>query len=498
MLEKLDLEPLKFSMFVKNNQGYSTKFGGLRMILLIVLIILAVVAFGKELFIKQNPIVISSENYVGHAIVDRKNINIAVALMLVGGYKIENVDKYVEFNLLLADTDGSREKNEDKTRFTTTKLVPCENSSLFKENKYNITSNLISIPSTYSCFDENSPLIPDLEGSFGNPKFKVWILTLDYCRNTTENNNSCKSREEIQNYLPVFYVHTIMSDYYLDSKDLDQPLKETYAKKLLRVSTKNSRMDTFYYRTFNYFSDNGIILEDKAFTKGFYVNKVETDCLYDSNTSELLRVTWTLENIESIYERSYVKFQKVAADIGGFLKFITMILSFISQKYSIVHFYNYLFNHFQTKSCSMENTSIAFNRIDNKTKKQINNFYKDDLTNIIKLNLSANKLNQSNMKSKKLKEIDISIFDIVKFYLCCKYFRRLNVKRLILIKNFFKNRFTIENYIEGIENIEIYNKIRYSKNIQIYSNLVNESIFNKMINNKEDEERVIKDILLLK
>lgn len=350
MLQKLDLEPLKFSPFVNNNKGYSTKLGGIKTILILILVILSIIAFGKELFLKENPIVISSENYISYPTIEKSSINIAVAPMLSGGFKIENIEKYVELNVGIADTDGSRADNSQKSIFIKSKLTSCEDNSLFKENLYNITSKLISIPSTYSCIDKSNFDIPNLEGSYGNPKFKIWFITMNYCKNTTENNNFCKSRDEIQKYLPVFFFHIILSDYYIDSLDLNKPLKETYTTKLLRVSAKNSRRDSFYYRTFNYISDRGLILEDKSLKQGFYLNKFDTDCLFDPETSEILRVNISIENIDSTYERSYVKFQKVAADIGGFLKFITVILVFISQKYSILDFYIYLSKYYLSKS----------------------------------------------------------------------------------------------------------------------------------------------------
>lgn len=485
MLESLDLEPLKFTPFVNNQSGYITKLGGIKMIILLILVVLSIVAFGKELFLKENPIVISSENYIRYPTLNKDSVNIAMAPHLIGGFKIDESEKYLEFNVKIADTDGSRQENSEKTIFTQGKMMPCEDNELFIENKYNITSNLISIPSIYSCLNKSSSAVSNLEGSFGNPKFKIWMITLDYCKNTTMNKNHCKSREEIQRYLPIFNVHIIMSDYYLDSKDNQKPLKETFSTKLLRVSTKNSRRDVFFFRTFNYFSDDGIILEDKSLRKGFYLNKVETDCLYDPDTSEVLRIILSLENIESIYERSYVKFQKVAADIGGFLKFITVILSFISHKYSIVHFYNYISNYFQSQS-KLGNGSRS-----NSQSQIIDNIKNNDMTktkiyNIVQntskfvgIKLNENKqINYSNVDV--YENVVFSFFDSIKFYLCCKYFKKSNIKRLIFISDYFKKKYSIENLIYIMNDIEISNKMRFKENMKERSALVSQIIYQSM------------------
>lgn len=486
MIQKLDLEPLKFSPYVNNNQGYITKFGGVKMILVLILILLSIIAFGKELFLKENPIVISSENYISLPLINKERLSIAIAPMLLGGFKIENAEKYFEFNFNLADTDGSRPENSQKTIFTSVKMVKCEESQLFKENTFNITSKLISIPSTYLCIDKLNSNIIDIEGSYGNPKFKMWVISLDYCKNTTENNSHCKSRDEIQRYLPVFYAHIIISDYYIDSKNFNKPLQETYSTKLLRVSTKNSRKDIFFYRTFKYFSDSGIILENKSLTTGFYFHKFETDCLFDPNTTELLRLTLSIDNIESIFERSYVKFQKVAADIGGFLKFITVILTFISHKYSIVHFYNYLSNYFITQK-KEENISKHIQKSNqlNQLKTKINNFVNEKTSSRVVIKLNHHLNHDDNSKISK-RPIGISLLIGIKFYFCCKFFHNSDIKRLIFIGNYFKNKFSIESLLNVINEVEISKKIKFKENVNEYNQLLNRMIHFKINDSQEN------------
>lgn len=96
MLQSLDLEPLKFTPYINNSQGYKTKFGGIKTILLIMLVILSIIAFGKELFLKSNPIVISSENYINYPIINKDQVNIAVAPHFLGGAQIKDMEKYIE------------------------------------------------------------------------------------------------------------------------------------------------------------------------------------------------------------------------------------------------------------------------------------------------------------------------------------------------------------------------------------------------------------------
>jgi len=69
----------------------------------------------------------------------------------------------------------------------------------------------------------------------------------------------------------------------------------------------------------------------------------------------MLKVVFTLDKFQEKIERSYIKIQKVAADIGGIIKFFSLIFSFLATQYSNLRFYDYLINFIRNEESQILN-----------------------------------------------------------------------------------------------------------------------------------------------
>ena len=188
--------------------------------------------------------------------------------------------------------------------------------------------------------------------NFADSKFNMWILYVNYCKNTTENNFHCKSREEIQEIMKETYFYLTFTNFYIDSSDYQLPIKKTYTRVSIRSSASNNRRDTFHLRKFYYYSDNGLLLEDWKKHEGFFIQKHEYDILEDKNSELMLKIGFTLDKFQQKIQRSYIKIQKVAADIGGIIKFFSLIFSFLATNYSKIKLYDYFISYFKLKASS--------------------------------------------------------------------------------------------------------------------------------------------------
>ena len=367
-------------------------------------------------------------------------------------------------------------KAKPSTIFQTFNAVPCSSQKFFTENMYNLTSNLIAVPEDYYCLDRNITDIKNLEGSFGMSKFIIWSVKANICVNSTLNNNHCKPREEINKFLGIFYIHILMPDIYIDSKDIDKPIKERFTSKLFRVSPVNQRRDYLYYRIIDYYSDESIMLQSQDYRKSFILSRMETDCLYDLNTSNILEATISIDLIRTKIERSYTKIQKIAADIGGFIKLCNIVLSFISLKYSRLHFYAYLHSYFVKHKPNQQNQSIN-------TKLPYENTINKDITlksfnqNVLKIN----NLISSKNNIKETKVFNYSLLAFIKYYLCCfkSDYEKLKLKR---IKAYVDSTYSFENIITlHEENLYIKTLLYQEKTIE-FDDLIKSTIFNKFDN----------------
>ena len=144
------------------------------------------------------------------------------------------------------------------------------------------------------------------------------MLKAFYCTNSTENNNHCKSREEIQRSLNFFYIHFLSSNYYIQSPDYKIPVKNTVSSRLLDMSISTVKSEVYFYKPIEFTSDDGFLLESKETINSYSIDKAESSSFYNKDANQFLLIMITLDNITSVYGRSYTKIQKVAADVGGF------------------------------------------------------------------------------------------------------------------------------------------------------------------------------------
>ena len=273
MLKKLDLiNEFQCSILIENERYFKTKLGGMFTIILMLLSLLCIIGFGKDFVMRSSPTVYFSEIKEENKSIKRKGFKAAIGLNISGGFTFQDLDRLVEIYIVDTDTNPA---NDPVTTFRYLKSPKCMNMESLNSTYFELKNSFIAEESNYFCFPDE--LQSNLENTFGNPKFKIWKFEIHYCKNTTENNNHCLSREKIQEKMKEIYIQLIWSNYYIDSSDYQEPVKFSYENMLMimRGSTLASRQDLLYYKKFEYFSDNGILLEDKIKYEGFYLDKHE-------------------------------------------------------------------------------------------------------------------------------------------------------------------------------------------------------------------------------
>jgi len=318
-MRKLDVNSgFKVNILILRDTTFRTSFGGFLSIIIFILSILYIIAFGKDIFktiIKNSPIVYLSDYINNHTLRLEKTIfDAAIASMNLGGATITNIEKMINIDVIIAKTNS---KNNPITDYTFVNSKKCKDY-LTKEKFNEIKMRFITSEESYFSFSNNTS---NLENTFGNPKFNIWMFQISFCKNTTENNNNCLPIEKIHKNLKEVYFQLIFSNNYIDSSDFGEPVKFNYNDMLIRSTSYSNRLDTFYLKKFDYFSDNGFILEDKIKYSGFYVNKHEFDSIPIISSNVIFKVIFTLDEFQQKIERSYIIIQKIAADIGGIIKF---------------------------------------------------------------------------------------------------------------------------------------------------------------------------------
>lgn len=345
-MQNVDFYPYSPTLQVNSSDGYKTRVGGVITMMIALGILLSAIAFCRELFEKSNPFVLSSINFDQGPTLKKDSISLFVAPLLPGGLIIPEVETYFKFTVEMSNTDAGNSTRPGNI-MSYFELQRCPQTVMYA-NKDMYAPYLFQSFDYYYCLDPGSEdRLLDLYGSYGNLKFILWNLVLSPCVNTTENNNSCKSIEQIRDKLPLFYVHLEITNMLVDSFDLLNPLKPIFTSHLMRASSFNSRDEIIYFTTIFYNTDMGFILEDKSEIKGFEISRTETDSLYvdaeNLKDSYMVKIKITLLNQKLIYVRGYIKIQTIAANIGGLAKFLILVLGYLNSKYNNVFFLRYIY-----------------------------------------------------------------------------------------------------------------------------------------------------------
>ena len=364
-MKQLDLiSEFKSNILVDRDSLFRTSFGGCLTILIAVISALCIFGFGRELYSKNNPIVTTSDYIDSNSLkLDRSIFKTAISPVKTGGELYQDLDKMIE---VTSSSLIINPNNEPISSFSHSRAKKCKNSEM-KNSFMNDEEN-------YYCLSEKTN--NNLEGSYGNSTFSVWIFYVNYCLNTTENNYHCKSREEIQKTMNEIYFQIVFTNFYIDSSDYNTPVKSNYNEIIIRSSATNYRFDAFFFKKFDFFSDNGFILKDKVEQKGFYLERHEFDTIHDNDSQIMIKI---VDKFQQKIERNYIKLQKIAADNGGIIKFFSLLFSFLATNYSNLRFYDYLINHLKFQE---RKTYEKYNHIKSGLFLQTNVSEKENLRNL--------------------------------------------------------------------------------------------------------------------
>lgn len=331
---------------VNSTKGYVSNAGGFFSIILALLTVLSLIAFSKDLVFKTNPNSSYTEDTNPNAFISNDKLFLTMAPLLTGGISIQNVEQYLDIEFGVIDMDGRR--NTSATAYYNYyKAIPClsSNDQKFKANYDSIKSFFAVNETNYFCGPPEHRQI-DLLSTYGSSKFIAWDIKVKFCKNTTES-ASCKSKEDIKKLLNLFFVQIVISTNLIDTSNLEAPFIQTYTSKILRVSATTTRQDINFLKTMTLKSDEGFLMESLILTESYFLSRADNDSIYDDNPEAILRLLITNDQNSMNIKREYVKIQKVAADVGGILKFFLIIVSgcnlLISKVDFLTHFYNRLY-----------------------------------------------------------------------------------------------------------------------------------------------------------
>ena len=335
------------------------------------------------------------------------------------------------------------------------------------------------------------------------------------CVNSTENNNSCKSQEEIDNYMSSGYFSIILKDFGLNPSNYSFPVVPTLQDLYTTIDKKIMKNYILNFGITEIQTDKGIVNENIKVKKYLqYRKELQTFTFRDEQDyysgKSVILVQLKLDDTIHVQKRSYIKISDVFSRIGGYMQLLNtvflLLTSIVNKLHSELKIINSIFSFnlkknkvilkFQTFKASnfKENSN---NNSKNKylifpSKKSI-----DDLKSVEKDNKSNNNLifkdnelgnitSNLNIYEKNKYETKNSI-RIIKNNIPYENSKLESTKS----KNEMNQHFRDNNIIFNKDNLQINNSDIYNKeknNLKDYNDYINLNLFDYACSNKNSKQ----------
>lgn len=376
-----DLSKNVYGFSQDNHPHYKTNLGGFFTVILGILLVLAIISFGNNLFSKTNPKVNTSELISENLFIPRNEIEIFAGYHYASGRFVPDFDRKFQFSLRYNNL------TEGFTEVKNFALIKCKDLKF--ENKYyqEMENEMINKDYPYYCLPEEYNF--GLRGLFGTSNFSAITLSVTTCSNSTAN-NTCFPKSVIDAE-PTIYAHVIIKNSLIDPTDYESPLKRSWLNNIVQFKPNSERVQMYNFQRIEVFSDNGFLLENIDVYKGYRMVKEYDEFFYVPNTVRLLNVRFGNSNNYIKINRSYLKVQEMAANIGGILNLFSFILILIGEQYSYFKYLKSLIKNIQKKET--KDIPIPSSNSINKIKMNLESEI---------INMNANNINKSEIDNSKL------------------------------------------------------------------------------------------------
>jgi hypothetical protein len=326
--KKIDLLGQKPKFLIEGKEKFTTMISGSLSLLIYILAALACFFFGRELYLKRDPIVIVSNSF-DHSPRDF-NLTKEKFTFFIGiqnsesSYQIDERIFSVNFisRKFIKKTDEKGnvdyDMNMKMNKMETCNLTKHFNNfqHLFKDQELN----------KLYCLDNDAIKDLSLKGTWGDPVFELFQIQVTTCKNSTEDNNTnniknpiCASKAEIDEKLKGGFFVVNYVDSIFEPKNYTHP--QIYVRRNFYTSMSNKFFKelSFYMKNIDYLTESGFILDQQ--TNDFFLQLDYSYEIYDFRESnEFFFCNFRLSYNRDIYYRKYLKIQDVIAQVGGFLK----------------------------------------------------------------------------------------------------------------------------------------------------------------------------------
>ena len=462
ILKKIDIFGFDFPLRYKQETEYNTKCGIFFSIISIIFIILLSFKYIQHLNSNNNFSLVTNYIYSEESFeIDISNIPIMLSLFSINN-NIKLDETYATFQIDL--NVYTPKKNDlgylilDKTSYPL-EIEECTINSFgsFKD----LFSNYIYLKNICLKLNQNIKI----KGRFYDliNGFTTLEIHLFKCVNSTQNNNHCKSPNEINEKLINSYISSFYISYNINHFNYNNPVYNNLYSHSFYVSLDYIKRYIYFFSKDKYISDNGKFFNTYNEYSLIQYNHIQFDIIQKKEQSYypenlLLEIISTCHDFQTEYNRTYIKIQDFIGMIGGIIDIVCIFFKIIS--------YNFVKKSF-ILDIGKNFISINFKKIN------LNNNHNSDYSNqnILKIN---NKCNATSipLKHKRIENINACTLFNIKLKNDILINLDINEEELKMLQQFEKRKkdfiFYLLYYICPFFALKNFNQY---KTFDIYSNI---------------------------
>lgn len=222
-------------------------------------------------------------------------------------------------------------------------LIPCSKYTFEILPEY---FHLMNLDNLY-CLNTSANIY--LKGGFGQSQWTYLNFEFNKCINSSLNNNSCVSQEEIDSRLEGGYIGMFMTDINVIPSNFHNPTSY-YGKNVFTTFSGTQYLDLWVYlNRIELNTDNGLLLNSIKKKEFFGLDNYRETRDYRSGNN-FLTVKLGMSLTRNVYERSYEKLQTIAADIGGIMKLCMVVGEVIAYFFREILYKDFLASFFFSTS----------------------------------------------------------------------------------------------------------------------------------------------------
>ena len=328
-----DIYSKRASFFYNNQEKIGSYFG---LFLTLIYIALSLILFIYYIIntLKRNNIVIYDSKKFTHEL-PIVNINSSNFYFAFGLENKETLNRFIDESIYYPEIvfiDGTKVNGE----FVINSKKNLEYEECKEENFGKNFQHLLlrgELNNSYCLKDVNFNL--SLIGGFKYEKMSYISIKIFPCKNSTKNNNHCRSQKEIDKFFSNVYLSFLIKDIGLNPENFSSPEIPIFRDLDTIIDKRLYRRMILKYGVTEVLTDEGLISENVRTINYLQFREVFQSFSFleeedYKNGTDLCLIQLRLDDTIHIQKRKYTKLSEIFSRIGGYMQFIYTLFSILA------------------------------------------------------------------------------------------------------------------------------------------------------------------------